>query len=183
MTFRLRDDETVVLETRPHWSALARRAAAAVVALTAAAIAGFVWSPDRGDDRVDLAAGLIAALFVVHFVVAVVRRRNTRVVLTDRRIVTSTGIGGRAVTSVPLSRVGGVSLRRGAIGRVLGYGTVVLTPLWGEGESTLERMPRPRRLQRAVADLLLDPPGEEVPPTASRLAEDEDTGPLPRVIV
>ncbi|HVM35461.1 MAG TPA: PH domain-containing protein [Actinomycetota bacterium] len=182
MTFRLRDDETVVLETRPHWSVLTRRAAMAAAALIAAAVVGFVWSPDRGDDRVDIAAGAVAALFVVRLVVAVVRRRNTSVVLTDRRIVTSTGIGGRTVTSVPLSRVGGVSLRRGAVGRVLGYGTVVLTPLWGEGESILERMPRPRRLQRAIADLLLDPP-DQVPAPVSPLPEDEDTGPLPRVIV
>lgn len=172
-----------MVETRPHWSVVARPGGAAGAALIVAAVVGFWWSPNAGDDNVDLVAGAVAGLFIVRFALAVLRRRATHVVVTDRRIVTSTGVGGRAVTSVPLARVGGVGVRRGVAGRLLGYGTVVLTPLWGDGESTLERMPRPRRLQRAIADLVIDGAGDGWRATHVASAEEDDTGPLPRVIV
>lgn len=177
MAIPLQDGERLILETRPHWSAPAGRAAAAVVALAAAAAAGFVWSPDRGNDAVDLAAGAVALLFALRFALALLRHRATWVLVTDRRIVVSAGLRGRAITSVPLARVGGVTFRRGLAGALLGYGTIVLRPLWDEGESRLERMPRPRRVQRIVAGVLTDAPEPEVAP------DEEDTGPLPRVIV
>lgn len=179
----LRDDETLMIETRPHWSLVARPGAAAAVALAAAAAVGLLWSPDRGDDPVDLAAGIVAGLFVLRFLIALLRRRATRVVLTDRRLVTSRGLGGRAVTSIPLDRVGGVAIRRGVGGRVLGYGTIVLTPMWGEGETLLPRLPRPRRFQRILAGVLIEPPAQTQAPRRGPDPEEEDTGPLPRVIV
>jgi hypothetical protein len=175
----LREDETVLVETRPHWSILVRPLTTAVIGTSLALAAGFLWSPERGDDPVDLAAGVLAGWFVLRFLLGVLRRRGTAVVLTDRRLISRSGLIGRSVTVVPLDKVGGVSLRRPFAGRLLGYGTVVLHPLWGEGESLLHRIPRPGRFAARVADVLAgsmtEAPVYEPP--------EDDTEPLPRVIV
>lgn len=171
--------EEVVFATRRHPVAVARPIAAALAALLAAGALGFVTSPAEGAAAVDLLAGAAAAVVVLRAIVKVVAWRAAFVTVTDRRVLKTSGLLRTRVETMPLGRITEVVYRRGAAGRLLGYGDLELVS-GPEGPGLyLERLPRPRRCYLALSDLLApaERPPLVLPPDA------EDTGPLPRVVV
>lgn len=179
-------DERRVLETRRHPVVLAPPAAKLLVALALATVVGFVTSPNQTSDLIDLVAGLVAVFFALRFGWAVWQWWVDRIVVTDQRIFEVSGVLTRKVASMPVGGVIDMTYRRTVMGRLLGYGDLVLESA-GQDQalSSIEKLPHPDDFYRTVTSLVAARGSQpaEVAEKVRGIFDEEDTGPLPRVIV
>lgn len=179
-------DERIVLESGIHWAVLLRPALVAVAGMVVAGAVGFVSSPLEGSSWIDTVAGAIAILLAARLVVAAARWASARFVVTGTRIVRIGGLLKRTVTSIPLDRITGLSFEQPLLGRVFGYGTIVLESGWpGRPLARLHTIPRADSFYRALTLVLRPGVGplleQQVP--APVPPDQADTGPIPRVVV
>ncbi|MGH2717838.1 MAG: PH domain-containing protein, partial [Actinomycetota bacterium] len=109
----------------------------------------------------------------------------SRYVITDQRVLLIEGVLNRRVRAIPLSKVTHTDFKRTLSGRILGYGNLSLdSPGAAAGLRELTSIPKPDEIYRLVMSLVAgvneEGPGVLRPAMAS--LDDEDTGPLPRVI-
>ncbi|HLI55981.1 MAG TPA: PH domain-containing protein [Actinomycetota bacterium] len=108
-----------------------------------------------------------------------------RYVITDQRVLLVEGVLNRRVRAIPLSKVTHTDFQRTLFGRMLGYGNLSLdSPGAAAGLRELTSIPKPDEIYRLVMSLVAGVNGEEAFALrpASVIGDDEDTGPLPRVI-
>lgn len=182
----LYDDEEIYYRERKHPVRLFRPGLLTVIALVLASFVGYVWTPGTGMDPVDWVAGGVAGLIFLRFLVRLARWSQEQVVLTQRRIVVTTGLFARKVTSIPLARIHDVSLARTVGGRLQRYGDVLCQ--MGEGSAIeIRTIARVKRFYRDLVDLMSEPRRQDTPTTKKPLPvtrfDEDDTGPLPRVVL
>ena len=146
----LNEGETAVLDLRPHWSVLAAPAGAAIasVGITIAVIIIFPSAP------IEVAYALFAliAVSIVWLAVRYVKRETTRFIVSSVRILQTSGVLSKKGQEVPLDRLNDVSYRQSLIGRVLGFGDLVLVP-GGEGDRMVfHKVWRPTVCQQVIAN-------------------------------
>lgn len=182
----LYDDEEIYYLRRKHPIGLYRPGLVTVVALILGSFIGWVWTPGSGGDLIDWIVGGVAGLIALRFLVLVGRWTQEVVVLTQRRVVVTSGLLARKVTSIPLSRVREASLSRTVGGRLQRYGDVVCELGDGSGIE-IRRVSRVKGFYRDLVDLLSEPVRHDTPAVGTPLpktpVDDDDTGPLPRVIL
>jgi uncharacterized membrane protein YdbT with pleckstrin-like domain len=71
---------------------------------------------------------------VVAIVMGMVRRNATEMALTNRRVVIKTGVVGRKTIEMLLNKVESIEVSETAMGRALGYGTIVVIGTGGTPE-------------------------------------------------
>ena len=146
----LSEDETVVLETHPHWKVLVVPVLELLVVL---AVAGFSYGYfDQSWARwttVVVAAVLLLVLCVVPFL----RWRTTLFVITTKRVVTREGILTRSGRDVPLSRVNDVSFSHNLLERLLRCGTLTVESAGERGQVVLNDIPRVAEVQHQLYEL------------------------------
>lgn len=146
----LGEDETVVLDTHPHWKLLVVPTIELLVLL---AVAGFLLAVlDPAWARwtvVGVGLLLVLALFGVPFL----RWRTTHIVITTKRVVTRVGILTRSGRDVPLSRVNDVSFSETLLERVLRCGTLTVESAGERGQVVLTDVPRVAEVQRMLYEL------------------------------
>lgn len=183
----LASDEHLQLEVRRHVAVLLRPLSVSVAVVLAGGIVGFAVSPDSGSDLLDTALGLVAAFFFLRLGWKLWEWYEDRIVVTDQRVVEVSGILTRRVASMPLAKVTDMTYRRSLSGRLLGYGELILESA-GQRQALdrISHVPRPDDFYRTLTSLiaarmaLLAGYG---PPLETGPAEEDDTGPLPRVVV
>lgn len=179
------DDERVELDSRRHASVLMRPLVLAIVAVVAALVVGMIVTPRDGRDLVDGVLGVGACFFILRFLWRVWEWRVQKTVVTNRRLFQISGVLTRKVSSMPLARMTDLTYRRPLPGRLLGYGEILVASAGAEqGLARLDHLPRPdefyRTITRSVAALTPRSNDDDLQITNS---DEEDTGPLPRVIV
>ncbi len=146
----LSEDETVVLETHPHWKVLVVPVLELLVVL---AVAGFSYGYfDQSWARwttVAVAALLLLFLVVVPFL----RWRTTLFVITSKRVVTREGILTRSGRDVPLNRVNDVSFSHNLLERMLRCGTLTVESAGERGQVVLNDIPRVADVQHQLYEL------------------------------
>lgn len=180
-------DERIVLEVRRHMSVLLGPFMLALIAIVLAGSIGWVTSPSSGSDTIDLVAGVIALLFAARLGWRTWQWYADRIVVTDQRIFEVSGVLTRRVASMPLTRVTDMTYRRSLLGRLLGYGDLIVESA-GQDQalSRLERLPKPDDFYRTITSLVTAGIPSLLPEGADAEwldLDEEDTGPLPRVIV
>ena len=181
----LAQDEEIVLTVHRHGSVLLRPLMSAVLMIVFAAVVGFLTSPSEGGDLVDTIAGVVALLFFLRLLWRVWEWRADRVVVTDRRIFEVSGLLSRKVASMPLAKMTDITYHRSLLGRLLGYGELIVETAGQEQAlHRLDHLPKPDDFYRTITwlvtgGLMERPDLNELP----GLVDDDDTGPLPRVIV
>ncbi len=184
----LAEEEKLVLQVRRHPIVLLRPATHLALAVALGSLVGFVTGPSRGSDPIDAIAGLVAAFFLVRFLWRALQWLLDRVVVTNHRIFEVSGIVTRNVASMPLTKVTDMTYRRSLLGRVLGYGELILESA-GQSQalSRISCLPRPDLFYRTVTTLAEAKSAQprRVPALDEMLDQPDsaDTGPLPRVIV
>jgi hypothetical protein len=180
-------EEHLVLDVRKHPIMLAAPFLQAIGALVGAAVLGTIFSPDRTADWVDTVLGLGAAFFTLRLGWKLAEWRIDRIVVTDQRVVEVSGLLTRSVASMPLMKVTDMTYRRSVGGRMLGYGELVLESAGqNQGLSRIEYLPHPDDFYRTVTALVtahLQGPVTSPEPDDPDPYDEDDTGPLPRVIV
>jgi Bacterial PH domain len=114
--------EHVIVDVRLHRAVLIVPAAQAAGGLLFGTVAAFA-IPETTVRLVVIWAAV--ALLLGHLVRMVARSEVEYLVLTDQRLLLTTGFGYRRVTQIPLTQLVNVSLGRSFAGRILGYGAFV----------------------------------------------------------
>jgi len=152
--------ETVQYETRLHWIVMLGHALiAAVLALVGLSLLLTPWSSVKSGEA-SLAgplrwagAGclLVAAIF---FGIGFVRRNATEMAVTNKRVIVKSGIVDRRTIELLLQRIESIAVEEPALGRVLGYGTVIVRGTGGTPE-VFPQIARPlefrEQVQRQIA--------------------------------
>lgn len=185
-------DERIVTHVRRHVIVLFRPFMVTVVALFLAGSIGWVTGAGTGGDTIDLVVGLIALAAAASFGLKAWQWWSDRIVVTDQRIFEVSGVLTRKVASMPLTRVTDMTYRRSLLGRILGYGDLIVESA-GQDQalSRIERLPNPDDFYRTITSLVtagipsLLPEEDEAQMFDGDVywGDEEDTGPLPRVVV
>jgi membrane protein YdbS with pleckstrin-like domain len=147
----LNPGEQVVISTRTHPKAIFWPVLLLVV-LVAAGIA-FMVVVDNGTARIVVwVVLLVAALWWVAG--PVLRWLSSSYTVTNRRLITRSGIVTRKGHDIPLSRISDVEYEFGLLDRMLGCGTLKISDASTDGEVTLHDIPHVEESQRRLNELL-----------------------------
>lgn len=150
----LNEGEHVVLSTRTHVKALALPVLVLLVALAAAGyLTPLPGGAHAGSWRLVIwavAAALLLAFVVWPFLVWL----TTTYTLTNRRLITRTGVLTRRGHDIPLNRISDVSYERGLVDRLLGCGSLVISDASEQGRVVLDDIPDVERVQLQISDQL-----------------------------
>ena len=128
--------EEVLFRTRHHWIVMLG-AFALGTALDLIGVAGIVFLLTRHDlstgtrDGGLVAAGLALASGSALMLAGVMKLNATEMVVTNKRVIVKTGILTRRTFEMLLSRIESIGVEEPMLGRMLGYGTVILRGVGG----------------------------------------------------
>jgi uncharacterized membrane protein YdbT with pleckstrin-like domain len=129
----LQPGETVIYATSLHWLVYLRAMMLLILAVICVLVAG-----SFNSQVVSLALKIVAALFCLLALVsalgALIRRATTELAVTDRRVIFKTGVFQRHSMEINRSKVETVGVDQSILGRLLGYGTVVVRGTGGSFE-------------------------------------------------
>lgn len=151
----LAEGEHVVLNLRTHVKALFG-AIALFVVLLAAAVALVVLLPESSARGwILLAGGVVLLVVLVGWVLLpFLRWVTSRYTVTNRRLITRSGILTRTGRDIPLYRINDVSYEKSLTDRLLGCGTLVISDATDKAGVTLHDVPQVEQVQVVLHDLL-----------------------------
>jgi uncharacterized membrane protein YdbT with pleckstrin-like domain len=156
--------ETVQYETRLHWIVmLGHLATAAVFELLALIFlaasfsrsAGAKSTPSRGS--MYLGALICFLIGAALFGIGLLKRKVTEMAVTNKRVIVKSGLADRRTTEILLSRIESVVVDEPAMGRILGYGTVIVRGTGGTPE-IFEKIQHPLKLREQVQSQIAGEP-------------------------
>jgi len=153
----LRDNETIILQTHRHWWVFVRRVAWTIILIILVwLISGFIGrsAPAFPSVGLGVAGTLFLSIWVVYYFL---EWRNDLLIITDRRVINiqRTILTFRSsVNEVPLEGIHEIKVDlpplRDFIGRILGYGTVVLKTSGDNETLRLEAIADPKHIQDLI---------------------------------
>jgi len=130
----LQPGEAIVYETRLHWL-IYLRAMLALIVCIALAICAFVAD---GRQNLSLALKIAAVIFALLALSAAlqafIRRTTTELAITDHRVIYKTGLLSRHTLEMNRGKVESVDVNQTILGRILGYGTIIVRGTGGSLE-------------------------------------------------
>jgi membrane protein YdbS with pleckstrin-like domain len=148
----LSEGEVVILHTRTHWKALVWPT---IILLLAAAAAGYVMSV--GSMWFTWPTVIVAAIVLGLFVLRpFLRWLSSTDTLTNRRLITRSGIINRTGRDIPLRKINDVTINRGLLDRMLGCGTITVESAGERGQIVLHDVPEAEMLHLRLQEQLLE---------------------------
>ncbi|MFN8193543.1 MAG: PH domain-containing protein [Nocardioidaceae bacterium] len=147
----LNDGENVVISTRTHAKALLVPFFLLLVILALAILADTTFAGGVVAWVVWVAAAVLALWFCLRPLLEWLTSTYT---ITDRRLITRTGILTRRGHDIPLARISDVAYERDIIDRMLGCGTLIVSDASTNGRVLLHDIPQVEDAQRRLNDLL-----------------------------
>jgi uncharacterized membrane protein YdbT with pleckstrin-like domain len=147
----LNEGEHVVLSTRTHFKALIVPALLLLVILALAILADKTFVGGTFSWGLWGVAALLALWFGAKPFLEWVSSTYT---MTDRRLITRTGILTRRGHDIPLTRISDVAYERGLLDRMLGCGTLIVSDASTNGRVLLHDIPDVEETQRRLNELL-----------------------------
>jgi uncharacterized membrane protein YdbT with pleckstrin-like domain len=126
--------EKILFRTRRHWIVLMRPFLIAIFLLFLPGGLLLWW---KGRDMQWPAVALFA-LGVIVIAYGLVRRNATEMAVTDKRVIIKQGIASRKTLELVLTKVESIVVNETFMGRMLGYGTIVLRGTGGTYETFFE---------------------------------------------
>ncbi len=155
--------ETLLYQTRHHWMVLIGPVVMGFVFGVLAA--GLLIEAIAAKNGKGVAAGssstgiegmvifgvflLVVCLVMVGYGIA--KRNATEMAVTNKRVLIKTGLGSRRTLDLMLSRVESIGVEETVVGRMLGYGSVVVRGTGGTPEPFL-MIAHPQEFRRAVQE-------------------------------
>jgi uncharacterized membrane protein YdbT with pleckstrin-like domain len=156
--------ETVQYQTKLHWIVmLGHVVAAAVFELLAITFLIVSFSSSGGAKPVPsrgvmlLAALVFFVIGATFFIVGLLKRNVTEMAVTNKRVIVKTGLTERRTTEILLSRIESIVVDEPAIGRILGYGTVIVRGTGGTPE-VFEKIYHPLQFRQQVQSQIAGEP-------------------------
>jgi uncharacterized membrane protein YdbT with pleckstrin-like domain len=146
----INEGETVVLDLKPHWWFFLRDLIGGTILLVAAiAWFGFLsdsnWTSWLGWP---LALGLV--VFAGMVVLDYLRWTYTHFVLTDRRVISRSGIVSKRGTEIPLERINNIDFSQRLFERAIGAGDLSIESAGRDGQSHFENVRHPDAVQQEI---------------------------------
>ncbi len=152
----LNDGESVIIDTRTHVKALLVPLLLLVLILGLAVFGTVSISALSGGIGGWILWG-VAALGIVWFVVVpFLNWLTSNYAITDRRLITRSGLITRRGHDIPLMRISDVAYEHGLIDRLLGCGTLVISDASTHGSVMLRDIPDVEQTHRKIVSLLND---------------------------
>ena len=150
--YLLPHEKPPVVATRRHWAVLIAPSAKALPALAAG---GWLLVLDP-DDRLPTTAGFLVLVGALGYLALRVGEWWMRhFIVTNRRVLLTTGIVVRTVALLPLRRITDLTYKETLLGQLLGYGTFRFESAGQQQAlSEITYLPRADLLYRDVSDLL-----------------------------
>ena len=130
--------EQIIYETGLHWLVYGRAIVLFVVAAALSVGALYVPHESRngvlGENVVLGLAGVVLVLAIITAVAAAIRRGTTELAITDQRVIFKRGIFARYTIEMNRSKVESVDVDQSILGRLLGYGTLLVRGTGGSLE-------------------------------------------------
>lgn len=149
----LLDSERRVIRVRLHWACLAWDIFEAVALLAVAVMISYLLPPSLW-----LVQNVLwyAALFVVlRFAYLVVSWWVERIIVTDKRVMMTTGIITTKVLMMPIGKVTDLTYKRTLAGRMLGYGTMIVESAGQiQALNNIDYLPRAEQVYDAISELV-----------------------------
>jgi uncharacterized membrane protein YdbT with pleckstrin-like domain len=151
--------ETVQYETRLHWIVMVGHVViAAILGLIGLSLLLTSWNSVKGSESLPsvLRWTGVACLIVaaISFGIGFVRRSATEMAVTNKRVIVKSGLADRRTIELLLPRIESIAVEEPALGRVLGYGTVIVRGTGGTPE-VFPQIARPlefrEQVQRQIA--------------------------------
>jgi uncharacterized membrane protein YdbT with pleckstrin-like domain len=104
--------------------------------------------------RIVAGGAFIAALAGLGLLIgALVRQSATELAITNRRLIAKYGFISRSTFEIMMNRVTGVNFDQSILGRIMGYGTILVHGAGGD-ISPIDVISNPQLFQRALMDVL-----------------------------
>jgi uncharacterized membrane protein YdbT with pleckstrin-like domain len=142
----LQPGETLRFQTNLHWFVYLYAIVAVVIALTF--LISYYADPSM-NILLLYGAGVFGIVAVVLAIPAWLKRFGTEIAVTDRRIISKTGLVQRHTTEVNMDKVESVDVDQSILGRLFGYGSITVRGT-GEGIATLHNIARPLEFRNTV---------------------------------
>jgi uncharacterized membrane protein YdbT with pleckstrin-like domain len=136
VTGSLLPGEQIVAEARPHWAMFVGPALLLIFAFMMKSL-----------------GGLIAFVAIIWGIYRLLIYFSTELAVTNKRVIAKTGIIRRNVVDVSNSKIEGVTYHQGIIGRVFGYGSVLVRGT-GVGQVPIPFIERPEFFKHEVGRVL-----------------------------
>ncbi len=139
--------ETIQYQTNLHWVVMLNHAGLSVFFVAAGiALVVFSGSTRRPGEPHSFALIWVAlaafALATIVLGMGILKRSATEMAVTNKRVIVKTGLANRRTVEILLPRIESIAVEEPAIGRLLGYGTVVVKGTGGTHE-VFEKIARP----------------------------------------
>jgi uncharacterized membrane protein YdbT with pleckstrin-like domain len=135
--------EQVTFRTYLHWLIFVRASLVMAIGLVILVVGYYYWAP-----AVWVGAA-IAALGLIGWLGAYVRRRSSEFAVTNKRVIVKVGILRRRTVEMLLRQVEALEVDQSLTGRMLGYGTVIIIGTGGTREP-FEKVSAPLEFRRAA---------------------------------
>jgi uncharacterized membrane protein YdbT with pleckstrin-like domain len=126
--------EKILFRTRLHWIVLLKPFLIAIVLLFLPGGLLLWW---KGRDM-EWPAVALFALGIIVIAYGSVKRNSTEMAVTDKRVIIKQGIASRKTLELVLAKVESIVVNESFMGRMLGYGTLVLRGTGGTYETFFE---------------------------------------------
>jgi uncharacterized membrane protein YdbT with pleckstrin-like domain len=133
------EGETIIYETRLHWIVLVVPLLLGLL-FGLAGVAMFVLSSNHGGQRhlasqaMTIAGAAFLVLALLFIVRGVLMRNATEMTVTNKRVFVKVGLAARRTVELLLSRVESIGVEESVMGRMLGFGRVIVHGTGGTPE-------------------------------------------------
>jgi len=143
----INEGETLVLDLKPHWWFFWKHIlAGAVVLIFLILYVGPLKSPSWGKWPVAIGILVYAGFVVVKYFTW----SYTHFVLTDRRVISRSGIVSKRGTEIPLDRINNIDFHQRIWERVIGAGDLDIESAGKDGQSHFENVRHPDMVQQEI---------------------------------
>lgn len=140
--------EDVVYRASVHWAVYFRAIFLAIPGLACLLIS---ISGVSGDEELFAIVGAVFMLLaLVAFCRALVDRLCSEYAVTNKRVILKTGLLSRSVTELMLAKCEGISFDQPLLGKILGYGTLIITT--GGISNLYHKIDEPRAFRNAISE-------------------------------
>ncbi|WP_433871488.1 PH domain-containing protein [Saccharopolyspora sp. CA-218241] len=149
----LLDSERRVIRVRRHWACLVWDLFEAVGLLVGLVMVSYLLPQENAVfQNILWYAGLVV---LVRFTYQILDWYVERIVVTDKRFLMTTGIFTTNVAMMPITKVTDLTFARTLLGRVLGYGTLVVESAGQiQALNRIEYVPNPDEVEDAISHLV-----------------------------
>jgi len=132
--------ETVIYQTRLHWIVMLSHVIVGALLLDLPGAALLIYALSHSETAggtlhlMEAGAFLLLLSGVAVILTGMLRRNTTEMAVTNRRVVIKTGLASRKTIEMLLNKVESIEISETTIGRLLGYGTVIMIGTGGTSE-------------------------------------------------